>query len=125
MSGDNLFWATGKPGSGKSTLMKFLFNDNRTWKNLQRWSNGRPLVKAGFFFWNSGTVMQMSRMGLLQSILHTTLSNDEQTLKQLFKHRWQQFVALVAGGSQSHGPNYCVRSRPRSLSQRRHDHSFL
>jgi hypothetical protein len=96
-TGDNLFWATGKPGSGKSTLMKFLFNNDRTWRNLQTWTNGRPLVKAGFFFWNSGTVMQMSRMGLLQSVLHTTLSDDKQTLKQLFKHRWQQFVAFGGG----------------------------
>jgi hypothetical protein len=96
-SNDNLFWATGKPGSGKSTLMKFLFNDDRTSKHLQAWTNGRPLVKAGFFFWNSGTVMQMSRMGLVQSILHKALSDDKKTLKQLFKHRWQQFVAFGGG----------------------------
>lgn len=30
----NVYWATGKPGSGKSTLMKFMFNDSRTWKSL-------------------------------------------------------------------------------------------
>jgi hypothetical protein len=89
-----LFWAYGKPGSEKSTLMKFLFNDNRTQSHLQAWSNGRPLVKTGFFFWSSGTMIQKSREGLLQSILHTALSEDEQTLKQLFKGRWQRFVTF-------------------------------
>ncbi|KUJ12838.1 uncharacterized protein LY89DRAFT_699451 [Mollisia scopiformis] len=56
---EDLYWITGKPGSGKSTL-----------HNLMRWSGSKPLVTAGFFFWNSGTVMQMSKMGLLQALLH-------------------------------------------------------
>lgn len=97
---NNIYWATGKPGSGKSTLMKFMFNDSRTRESLQVWTQGRPLVEAGFFFWNSGTVMQTSRLGLIQSILHASLEHDKTTLLQLFKHRWQQFVGF-GGGRQS------------------------
>lgn len=55
------YWITGKPGSGKSTLMKFLFNDKRTKAAATKWSGPNELVTAGFFFWNSGTTMQMSR----------------------------------------------------------------
>lgn len=95
--GENLFWVSGKPGSGKSTLMKHLFNDPRTMTSLEAWTAGRPLVKAGFFFWNSGTVMQMSREALLQTLLHMSLKNDKQTLMQLFDRRWQQFVAFGGG----------------------------
>ncbi|KAF2803249.1 uncharacterized protein BDZ99DRAFT_576168 [Mytilinidion resinicola] len=95
--GDNLYWIAGKPGSGKSTLMKYLFNDSRTSAQLQTWAAGRPLIQAGFFFWNSGTVMQMSRMGLLRSILHSSLSNDKKTVMQIFNHRWQKFVAFGGG----------------------------
>ncbi|KAH7119118.1 hypothetical protein B0J11DRAFT_441007 [Dendryphion nanum] len=114
----NLYWITGKPGSGKSTLMKYMFNHNKTTAKLQQWNASRPLVKAGFFFWNSGTAMQMSRMGLLQSILHTVLTKDKgteavphtliahdrkiitgdkETIMHIFPHRWQQFVAFGGG----------------------------
>ena len=95
--GENLFWVSGKPGSGKSTLMKHLFNDPRTTTSLEAWTAGRPLVKAGFFFWNSGTVMQMSREALLQTILHMSLQNDKPTLMRLFDQRWQQFIAFGGG----------------------------
>lgn len=66
----NLYWITGKPGSGKSTLMKYLFDDKRTLDAVSAWSRGNELITAGFFFWNSGTAMQMSRMGLLQTLLY-------------------------------------------------------
>jgi hypothetical protein len=95
--GDNLFWATGKPGSGKSTLMKFLFNDNRLTAKIQEWAHDLPLVKAGFFFWNSGTAIQMSRTGLVRTLLHSALSSDKQTLLRVFDNRWQQFVAFGGG----------------------------
>lgn len=94
---NNIYWATGKPGSGKSTLMKFMFNNTKTWENLKVWTHDRPLMRAGFFFWNSGTVMQMSRMGLVQSLLHTSLEYDQPALMQLFKHRWQQFAGYGGG----------------------------
>ena len=60
----NLYWIAGKPGSGKSTLMKFIYDNPLTEAHLQKWADGFPLVTAGFFSWNSGTVMQMSRLGL-------------------------------------------------------------
>jgi hypothetical protein len=95
--GSNMYWVTGKPGSGKSTLMKYLFNHESTTTTLQAWSKGVPLVKAGFFFWNSGTVMQMSRMALLQTLLYSALSKDNETLVKIFKYRWEQFLAFGGG----------------------------
>ncbi|PMD22533.1 hypothetical protein NA56DRAFT_570112, partial [Hyaloscypha hepaticicola] len=92
-----LYWITGKPGSGKSTLMKYLHNDPRIPALLQHWSGELPLTIAGFFFWNSGTEMQMSKLGLLQTLLHCALGNDCKLIPTLFPERWRSYMLL--GGS--------------------------
>ena len=89
MSDKPLYWITGKPGAGKSTLMKFLSDDSRLLSHLRVWQRGRPLFTARFFFWNSGTTMQMSRIGLLQSLLHQTVSNFPHEIRRLFPDRWE------------------------------------
>ncbi|KAH8592623.1 hypothetical protein B0O99DRAFT_629379 [Bisporella sp. PMI_857] len=84
-----LYWVTGKPGSGKSTLMKYLHTDCRTLEHLRRWSGELPLVTGGFFFWNSGTTMQMSKLGLLQTLLHDAIKDHSELVPTLFPHRWR------------------------------------
>ena len=46
----NLYWITGKPASGKSTLMKCLYNEDRTKDHLQQWAGRKRLVLASCFF---------------------------------------------------------------------------
>lgn len=53
-----LYWVTGKAGSGKSTLMKYLYGDKRTMDHLKNWAVGIPLVTAAFFF---GTLVYRCR----------------------------------------------------------------
>lgn len=48
-SSDGTFWITGKPGAGKSCLMKYLFEHQRTKELLQTWA-GENVVLAGFLF---------------------------------------------------------------------------
>ncbi|KAI1096763.1 hypothetical protein F5B19DRAFT_4577 [Rostrohypoxylon terebratum] len=88
-SGNPLYWITGKPGAGKSTLMKFLSSDSRLHPRLQVWQGGVPLYIGHFFFWNSGTAMQMSKIGLLRSLLHQTISKFPNEIPALFAARWQ------------------------------------
>ncbi|KAF2798036.1 hypothetical protein K505DRAFT_372003 [Melanomma pulvis-pyrius CBS 109.77] len=88
----NLYWVTGKPGSGKSTLMKYLFNDKRTLSSVTNWSGNKKLVTAGFFFWNSGTAMQMSRMGLVQTLLYQCLKGRLRLVPSLFPVRWTNYT---------------------------------
>lgn len=91
------FWITGKPGSGKSTLMKFLYNEPRTRGYLKRWAGSQPLIMGGFFFWNSGTVNQMSQRGLLQSLLFQVLRDHRQYIRQVLPERWQRYNHLRRG----------------------------
>jgi len=95
-SNSTLYWVTGKAGSGKSTLMKYLFKDLRTWHNLLRWRGIFPLITAGFFFWNSGTVMQMSTLGLLQTLLHDSIKDQRELIPTIFPNRWRSH--LLFGG---------------------------
>ena len=37
---DGIYWIAGKPGSGKSTLMKYIYNDTRTRTYLDFWAAG-------------------------------------------------------------------------------------
>ncbi|GAB1728295.1 hypothetical protein NU195Hw_g2690t1 [Hortaea werneckii] len=67
--GSSLYWITGKPASGKSTLMAHLFHDGRTANYLQQWSGGAKLHILSFFFWRPGSGLQKSISGLLRSLV--------------------------------------------------------
>lgn len=74
--GKGLYWVSGKPGSGKSTLMKYALWHPRTEAALATWSDREKLFKAGFFFHERGTsLLQKSFDGLLRSILHQLLTD--------------------------------------------------
>ncbi|KAK3988997.1 hypothetical protein QBC44DRAFT_396840, partial [Cladorrhinum sp. PSN332] len=68
-----IYWITGKPGSGKSTLMKFLTDQENLTDHLAVWAGKRQLLTADFYFWNPGSEMQKSYHGLVQSLLHQCL----------------------------------------------------
>ena len=57
-NGDGIFWISGRPGSGKSTLMKYIYRDSRTTGLLTEWAGKSELVRACFYFWAAGTPMQ-------------------------------------------------------------------
>ncbi|PVH70505.1 hypothetical protein DL98DRAFT_472603, partial [Cadophora sp. DSE1049] len=67
---NGLFWVSGKPGSGKSTFMKFIANDPRTMGLLSEWSGSKQVIIASHFFWSAGTPMQQSQEGLLRTLLY-------------------------------------------------------
>ena len=71
----SIYWICGKAASGKSTLMKFLIDDERTSHYLFMWS--RDCAIYSHFIWNAGTKAQRSILGLLRSLLHQIfLAND-------------------------------------------------
>lgn len=73
-NGEGIYWVNGKAGSGKSTLMSFLCQDERTIQALEVWSETKVLLMPKFYFWSSGTTMQKSFEGLLRSLLWQILN---------------------------------------------------
>ncbi|KAL8860799.1 MAG: hypothetical protein Q9178_002829 [Gyalolechia marmorata] len=82
---NSIYWIHGKPGSGKSTLMKFLVADPRTQDLLAQWSlDGESLIIT-FFFWLSGGNMQRSLKGFLCSIVYQVLCEDMDLVGKLLR----------------------------------------
>lgn len=65
-----LYWLSGKPGSGKSTLMKYLVEHPETRTSLCKSFGGQEPVIASYYFWINGTELQRSQDGLLRSLLY-------------------------------------------------------
>ncbi|OTA98146.1 hypothetical protein M426DRAFT_17699 [Hypoxylon sp. CI-4A] len=100
--GDGIFWVSGKPGSGKSTLMKFISDDRRALEALSVWSGPLPVVIATHFFWSAGTSMQKSRQGLLQTLLFEIFRQQPNLIEPSCIERWQNIsrnIKLMSWGT--------------------------
>ncbi|KAK2006326.1 hypothetical protein LZ32DRAFT_570436 [Colletotrichum eremochloae] len=105
----SLYWITGKAGSGKSTLMKFICDaesppqiqegeDNappstatqgRCYPHLLKWAKDRPLIIASFYFWASGSDMESSPMGLCQSLVFQILQHCPEVIPLVAPPYWE------------------------------------
>jgi hypothetical protein len=88
-TGGDTFWIGGKAGSGKSILMKFLANHSMTDEILRKWAGTHKLIIVKHFFWNSGTKMQQSQLGLMQSLLHQILQQCPELIALASPQRWE------------------------------------
>ncbi|KAF2730459.1 hypothetical protein EJ04DRAFT_46187 [Polyplosphaeria fusca] len=88
-----LYWITGKPASGKSTLMKFIYGEERTTELLARWADELNLITCAYYFWNSGTDMQMSKEGMVRTFLCNALEQEPGLWADLFPHKLEQYLA--------------------------------
>lgn len=86
--GQGVFWITGKPGSGKSTMMKFLCDDSQTITALKEWAGDKRLAIVSHYFWLSGTPMQKSQEGLLRSLLHGIFRRCPEIIQKVCPARW-------------------------------------
>ncbi|KAK0639719.1 hypothetical protein B0T16DRAFT_463363 [Cercophora newfieldiana] len=76
--GSGVFWISGKPGSGKSTMMKLITTDERTSQLTQSWGSASRKVAANFFFHHRGNVLQKSFEGLLRGIITQVVGKEPQ-----------------------------------------------
>jgi len=60
-------------------------------KHLNVWASEESLVMAAFFFWNSGTDLQMSQGGLLRSLLFQVLRECRPLIKSILPERWEVY----------------------------------
>ncbi|KAG8668389.1 hypothetical protein FPOAC2_07673 [Fusarium poae] len=89
-SGSGIYWLYGKAGSGKSTLMKFLHDDERTQKYLKTWAGDSELISISFFFYALGHPEQKSQLGLLRSLLYQILSHDAALAETALPNVWRE-----------------------------------
>ncbi|KAH8893882.1 hypothetical protein GQ53DRAFT_605657, partial [Thozetella sp. PMI_491] len=84
-SGEGLFHISGKLGSGKSTLMKYLCTHDTTQEKLRKW--------ADFFFWKPGNTLQKSLLGLYRGLLHDVLQSCPELIAEVFPTIWPRVIA--------------------------------
>ncbi|KAJ0116934.1 hypothetical protein J7T55_003348 [Diaporthe amygdali] len=77
-STDKFYWISGKPGSGKSTLVKSILDHADTQKYLDIWQPGSLIISH--FFWRPGTALQQDIKGLLCSLLYQLLRDSTTAL---------------------------------------------
>jgi hypothetical protein len=83
-----LFWIYGKPGAGKSTLMKYLMDDPRLEEHAKIWASPHKLSISSFYFWKQGTKLQKSLCGLYRALLWQILKDDPKLARRAFPG-WQ------------------------------------
>jgi hypothetical protein len=86
--GEGIFHIAGKPGSGKSTLMKYLCRQRQTEQHLKLWAGNDALVLAKFFFWKPGSSLQKSLKGLVRGLLYCLLSESPDLIPTAFPVQW-------------------------------------
>ncbi|CVK94501.1 uncharacterized protein FMAN_03579 [Fusarium mangiferae] len=75
-STEDRYWISGRPGTGKSVLMKFIVSHKQTMDLLRQW---QPQVQIlTHFFWKVGSPMQSSFKGFLCSLVYQLFSSDRE-----------------------------------------------
>lgn len=88
--GFEIYWISGKAGSGKSTLMKYLYNSGEALRLLQHWAGDLHLVLGSFFFWALGIAEQKLQEGLSRATLYQIVKADPGLLPKLLPRLWKK-----------------------------------
>lgn len=97
---EGVYWVAGDPGSGKSTLMKFLLNHQKTSRLLDEWAGNRTttagsVIQVGHFFWSAGTPVQKSQEGLFRTLLFQIFAKRPKLIPKLCPRRWASDESAV------------------------------
>ncbi|KAG7415703.1 hypothetical protein Forpe1208_v005505 [Fusarium oxysporum f. sp. rapae] len=84
-STEDRYWISGKPGTGKSVLMKFIVSHKQTKDLLQQWQPDAEIL--AHFFWKVGCATQSSFKGFLCSLAYQIFSFDRE---HAMRHLQQQ-----------------------------------
>ncbi|UPL04115.1 hypothetical protein LCI18_015049 [Fusarium solani-melongenae] len=103
--GRGIFWVSGRPGSGKSTFMKFITGRSETTSLLSLWAKDMVMISASHYFWSSGTDVQRSQEGLLRSLIFDVLGQSPALIPIAYPERWSQIIA----GKTLHDTSWTMR----------------
>lgn len=91
-SSEQVYWITGKPGSGKTTLVKFIVstiqNEIKAGNDLGT-SCSKPCIIAYFYFWALGADIQASKEGLYRTLIYQLLSQRPAKIPQICPKIWE------------------------------------
>ncbi|KAK5680070.1 hypothetical protein LTS10_008020 [Elasticomyces elasticus] len=87
-SSNGIYWLAGKAGSGKSTLVKFLWQHSQTQLALKDWAKDGKLIVASHFFWNAGYLPQRTHAGLLRALCFDIFRQHPDLMALACKERW-------------------------------------
>ncbi|KAF4816430.1 hypothetical protein CGCSCA5_v006609 [Colletotrichum siamense] len=85
---EGVFWITGKPGSGKSTLMKLILGHQTTKAIAEGWAGPKPLILISHFFWSVGNNIQKSQEGLLRTLLFQIIVQCPEIIPEVCRERY-------------------------------------
>ncbi|KAI3325168.1 hypothetical protein HD806DRAFT_467954 [Xylariaceae sp. AK1471] len=107
---NGLFHICGKPGAGKSTLMKYICLHPNLSRHLQMWCQNAQLGLGQFFFWRPGHATQKTLKGLLGGLIHSILDKHRDLIPTAFPELWDSLLVPPA--------------LPRALEYRDFQHGF-
>ena len=88
------YWIHGKPGSGKSTLMKFAQKHHLT-KNFLLQYHGSPWVIAAYFFHDRGIEIQKSLLGFLRETLYQILQQQRKIFPLIYPVYHRSYLSSI------------------------------
>lgn len=90
--GDGVYHIAGKPGSGKSTLMKLIDNAEATDQQLHEWASRdqKQLIRASFYTWKAANASPLQNQieGLVRTLLHQILTAAPELIPLVFAKHW-------------------------------------
>ncbi len=82
LEGSGVFHVAGKPGSGKSTLMKYICEHDEVRQHLQQWAQPSKLIFTQYFFWRPDDLQNGFR-GLRRCLLRAAMGQAPELCKTL------------------------------------------
>ncbi|KAK4076721.1 uncharacterized protein Triagg1_4324 [Trichoderma aggressivum f. europaeum] len=82
------YWITGKPGSGKSTMMKLILQHVDLGDMLSQQLGSLRLLLVKYYAWLGGTTLQKSLEGLKRTVISQTLVQFPDLAPVLVPRRW-------------------------------------
>jgi len=97
--GSGTYWLSGKAGSGKSTLMKYIYSSPVTNEYLSEWASGERLLLCHFFFSGLGSDEERTLEGMSRSLLYQILKENPSLIQNALPGMWKEVLENASNRS--------------------------